>query len=157
MKSWLSVSARFSFILFLTGLVLNLAWENLHQGLYATVIEPMRRMGYLLCSIGDALLVLFAWFIVLLITGSGKFRPAFNARQYRWLLAASAAVAYAAEKTALALDWWKYKDIMPIIPGLEVGASPFLQIALTPGLAVWLSNLILRKSFFTNHNKNQQL
>lgn len=51
-RGWLSVSAyqlvmfRYSFILFLTGLALNLAWENLLQGLYATVIEPMKRMGY---------------------------------------------------------------------------------------------------------------
>ncbi len=148
---------RYSFILFHIGLALNLAWENLLQGLYSTIIEPMRRMGYLLCGIGDALMVLFAWFIVLLITHSRKSRPAFNARQYLWLLAASAAVAYTAEKTALALDWWKYNDRMPIIPVLEVGVSPFLQIALTPGIAVWLSNLIYRKSFFTNHNKNQQL
>lgn len=42
----LSVSARllvmfrYSVILFLAGLALNLAWENLLQGLYATVIEP---------------------------------------------------------------------------------------------------------------------
>jgi hypothetical protein len=47
------------------------------------------------------------------------------------------------ELWALARGRWAYSPIMPLIPGLSVGALPLLQMAILPGLCMILTRRLL--------------
>ncbi|OLV17285.1 hypothetical protein BOO71_0005002 [Deinococcus marmoris] len=37
--------------------------------------------------------------------------------------------AFLGERITLALGWWSYRPLMPLVPGLGVGVVPFVQLA----------------------------
>ena len=49
------------------------------------------------------------------------------------------------EKYAIATDRWQYNELMPIIPVLNVGLSPILQLIILPPLTIILAQKINAK------------
>ena len=116
------------FIIFFSALLLNLVWEHLHSVLYVSYK-------------GDAItsLILFraALFDAAVITlFSAPFFYSSLLRKRRFILYSLLFIfAILLEKWALGTGRWVYADAMPIIPLLNVGFTPAIQLCLTGWLA----------------------
>jgi hypothetical protein len=139
---------RGAVILFVIAVVINYVWEMAQMPLYESM--PFAEISsWLIClraSLGDGLIVMVIW-------GGGAllFRSAlwFRHRQplpALYLLSAGAAIAIGIELHALANGRWSYSPLMPVLPLLEVGVSPFLQLLLLPWISMWLARRRLRRS-----------
>ena len=110
--------------IFLTAFILNLFWENLHSALYASYQGGAITESILLrASLFDALIVSL---IALISLEIGFFMGKL------WLsLIFGAAIAIAIEYYALGTGRWAYNYLMPIIPYLNIGLTPAVQLGLT--------------------------
>jgi hypothetical protein len=118
-------------------------WEVAHLPLYANWVArtPGQKAFFLAgCIAGDTLIALFSLALALwLLDGRG-----WPERRY-WQIAFGT-VAVGLVWTVL-LEWlnvhvlstWGYSNLMPMVPLLEVGASPLLQWVSVPFLAFWLA------------------
>lgn len=136
--------------LVVTAFLLNIMWENLHDGLYTNVIPWMKNMGYFLCSLGDAVLVVIIYVVVAQIANDIKWGQKPSANHLLWVLLIGTIVALIAEKTALLLNWWQYNEQMPVLSLLGVGVSPWLQITLTPVISVLISSRLKQPTLVNN-------
>ena len=108
---------------FLTAFFLNLIWENLHASLYYLPSgAPVTELLLLRSTFFDAVIitVLAAIFI--------KISPL--RRHPLYLLLFGVIIAVVLERYALANSRWAYLNTMPIIPILNTGLSPTLQLGL---------------------------
>lgn len=108
-------------LVFLTALIPNIIWENLHRLLYVHYKHgPITQLILLRAALVDAAIitVLFAGELWLMVAGG--------------LL-----IAIALEKWALTTGRWAYTARMPIIPFIRTGLTPTVQLALT-GLITYL-------------------
>ena len=138
-------SQRFILRLFIISTAVNYVWEMAQMPLYQDM--PFAALSsWLLCfraSLGDGLIIVMIWAL-----GAGLYK------QVRWfrplrlgpallLLASGALIAVAIELHALANQRWAYSDLMPIVPWLEIGLSPFVQLLLLPWCMMILADLRL--------------
>ncbi len=126
------MTPRLLFI-FLAGLLLNLLWENLHAPLYVhyqggaiTEIVLFRAAVF-----DAAIITLFAVFAFLVLPHS--FRQWF-------MLIAGILFAVGLEIFALQTGRWEYTALMPLLPFINVGLSPALQLGFTGWLALLLTS-----------------
>ena len=125
------------------GFLLHFVWEFLQIPLYARMPQLPHLQGVILCgraAVGDTLILAVAWFAGVLVQ-----------RERAWILAprrvsifayvgAGATITVAMELAATRwLGRWEYSELMPVVPGVRVGAAPLLQWILLPPLALWLA------------------
>lgn len=122
-----------SVAVFLLAFVLNLLWENAHSFLYSNYMGgTITEFILLRASLFDALLVTL---IVL------PFIYVRALRNQGWLiLVIGLVVAIANEWYGLGTGRWAYNSLMPIVPLLEVGLLPTLQL----GVSGYISYRLLR-------------
>jgi len=117
----------------------NLVWEFAHMPLYTlweTGTPSEVVFSAVHCTGGDILIALFAIITAIIIAGNWR-RP-----HERRLLVIAVAVfvglAYTVFSEWLNIDVrgaWAYRDIMPVIPIIGMGLSPFLQWVIVPIMA----------------------
>lgn len=133
------------FILALVAGLLHLVWENFHIGLY-TGYEKMK--GKLpvpvLATLGDIMYTFLAVFLVGIFKGNGSWFLDAHFLDYAGLVCLGVLIALFVEYKALALDRWKYRDSMPIIPILRVGVTPIVQMALILPLSIYLTRVFMQ-------------
>lgn len=118
---------------FAAAFFLNLIWENLHASLYYLPSGvPITELLLLRSTFFDAVIItiLAAFFINI---------PYFRHRPWYALLF-GIIIAFFLERYALANGRWAYRDSMPIIPFLNTGLSPTLQL----GVLSYLTFRLLR-------------
>lgn len=122
---------RHFLFVFLAAFVLNLLWENLHAPLYFHYQGGVITEYILLrAALFDALII--SVFAAILF-----FAPWKQARP--WLmLAAGVLFAVGLELWALQTGRWEYTALMPLIPFLDVGLSPSVQLGVTGWCALWV-------------------
>lgn len=100
--------------------------------------------SWLLCfraSLGDGLIILTIWGLgAWLYKRVRWFRP-LRRGPVLLLLASGAIIAVAIELHAFAGQRWTYSELMPIVPWLEIGLSPFVQLLLLPWCMMVLADL----------------
>jgi len=97
----------------------NLFWESLHYSLYIPIHSIVRLPGVtIFAALLDALFVLAIFLL-------------FNRTNLVWKIVAALLVSLSIERWALFFNIWEYKNAMPIIPFLETGLSPTVQLAVT--------------------------
>jgi hypothetical protein len=128
--------------------LLSFPWEILQGPFFQGMMEARHEDGVRICTLatlGDVGLMLVNFWIVAWV-GGGR----------RWLLQPT--VARVAGFTGLGLaatmlfemlatqvwDRWRYSDLMPTIPILEVGLIPLLMWGVLPPLVVWFVRRQLR-------------
>lgn len=134
---WLSALRRY--LLFLSGG--NLIWEFSHLPLYTlwqegTAGELIFAAGH--CTGGDILIALASLLLALFLMGDG----AWPARRYKAVAALT--MAFGLGYTIFS-EWlntavrasWAYSELMPVIPGLDVGLSPLAQWIVIPLAGFW--------------------
>ncbi len=134
---------KFIFRLFIISTAVNYVWEMAQMPLYQDM--PFTALSsWLLCfraSLGDGLIIVTIWAL-----GVGFYKRVHWYRPLRLgpvllLLASGALIAITIELHALATQRWAYSDIMPIVPLIEIGLSPFLQLLLLPWAMMILADL----------------
>ena len=110
-------------LIFLTGFLLNLVWENLHSYLYAQYQGgAITQLVLLRATLFDAV------FITLLAALFIKV-PYFRERRW-YALIFGVIAAVILEKYALNSGRWAYNEFMPVIPLLNTGLTPTLQLGI---------------------------
>jgi hypothetical protein len=98
--------------------------------------------SWLICfraSLGDGVIVLAIWALgAAVYRRLDWFRPV-RPGSLAILVLSGAAIAVAIEIHALATDRWAYSDLMPLVPVVEVGLSPFVQLLVLPLLSMKLA------------------
>jgi hypothetical protein len=139
---------RFFTALALAGFILNLVWETAQMGAYAQAVRlPWHYsvVRHMLPTLGDVV-------VTFVLYGMG----ALAARRLRWgfdggwqvyatMAVLGAAAAMAIESLALSSGRWGYNERMPLVPVLNVGSLPVLQLALTTPLSVWIAGWWYRR------------
>lgn len=120
--------------IFLISFGLNYVWEHMHSLLY-TQYQGGRISEFVLfhATLGDACIITALFLPFLYI--SQKYKRIY----YPWgLIIVASIISILIERYALSVGRWSYNSMMPIIPFLEVGLTPTIQIALTAILSTWL-------------------
>jgi hypothetical protein len=121
--------------------LLNFIWEILQVGLYKPHFEGFLGLVlvHLKASLGDVVIALIIFALIALIARDG-----FWIIKGKTKFLASASIfgfvfAVAIERYALVTGRWGYNDLMPIIPLINVGLFPVLQLAILMPLSVFLT------------------
>ncbi|MEK7093934.1 MAG: hypothetical protein AAB903_01165 [Patescibacteria group bacterium] len=129
---------RYSFI-FGIAFFLNLMWENVHAFLYLHYQGgPITEQILLRATLFDAV------FIILLLILIDRMKVERSTGVYIQI-GVSFLVAVLIEVFALGASRWAYGPWMPIIPILEVGLSPIIQLPLLGYLSGRITTHLLRK------------
>lgn len=109
--------------IFLLSFFLNLIWENFHSLLYAQYQGgPITEFILLHATLGDAMM--------LTILALPFFYFDFFKKNIWLIIPIGIVIAVSIEWYALGAGRWAYNDLMPIIPFLNVGLTPTLQLGL---------------------------
>ena len=108
-------------LIFFLSFVLNLLWENAHSLLYASYRgAPITEFILVRASLGDALILTL---LSLLFIHLSYFK------KIKWLIIPiGILIAILIELYALQTGRWAYNTAMPIIPFLNVGLTPAIQL-----------------------------
>ncbi len=126
---------------------LNFAWEMAHSFLYRNVPPfPVHLPFLFLAALGDAAVTVVLVGAVALVQGN---RFWFLERPFKGLTALAAISAIASAlieylNTGI-LGRWTYSAAMPRLPVLQIGLTPFLQVALLPTISAVLTALRCRR------------
>jgi len=119
-------------LVFSYSLILNLIWENLHSSLYLYYKSSEINEWILLrASLADAFIILS----ILVLAGIVK------SKRYVFIIISAFTISYLIEKWALVTGRWQYGAHMPIVPWLNIGLTPFVQLGLIGCLVYYLVNL----------------
>jgi hypothetical protein len=108
---------------FLISFFLNLIWENLHSFFYDVYKgEVITEFILIRATLGDAVMltILFLPFLYL----------DFFKKRLWLIIPIGLALAIKIELFAMMTNRWTYNEFMPIIPYLNVGLTPTIQLAL---------------------------
>ncbi len=128
------------------GLPLHLLWEIAQFPLYTVWHEGT--WSYILyglahCTLGDLLILFVAYEIVAVLAGSRYW--AYHSRPVYVLFFTLMGVAYTVWSETVNVrikGTWGYTDLMPLVPGIEIGGMPLLQWLLIPPLLVWFMRIL---------------
>lgn len=136
---------RFIFILVVTAFVLHFIWENSHVSLYGGYenLSPYLPIT-LWATLGDVFYTLLAFLALSLWKRSFEWCGKLGFRDYIAPAIAGFGISLFVEYKALALERWFYLPSMPIIPILNVGLSPVVQMTLLLPLSFYLAGRINR-------------
>jgi hypothetical protein len=133
---------RFFAATVLTSFVLNEIWEMAQMSAYVETAGHSWKSAVGFCTraaVGDVGIILGIYAAGALAAGD----PAWGLRG-RWNIYATVAVlglAFAAlvEHSALAAGRWSYSERMPVVPVLDAGLWPLLQMTLLPPFTFWIA------------------
>ena len=138
-------NVRYLFFFIVLSFILNIIWENLQAPLYAGFTSfydhfPMCLAG----AITDVFISLAALLFMVLIKRTSPLK--FNKSDFIILAALGFIIAVAIEKNALLAGKWSYSGAMPLIPYLNVGFAPILQMVFLLPLTFYLAQKLFWKA-----------
>jgi len=124
-------------VIFIIAFLLNWVWENSHSFLYIHYqSEVITQLILLRAALFDAV---FITLMSVLFWRVGYFK-----KRLWYALIPGFVFAVLLEQWALATNRWAYSDQMPIIPWLEVGLTPAIQLGITAYFAYKMAIQIRR-------------
>lgn len=122
---------------------MHLFWENAQAPLYAGYSSFGQHLSICFVgTIGDVVITLFVLAFIWLLK---KDRPQTIA-DFLALAIIGFIVAVLIEQHALLAGNWNYASAMPIIPWIEVGLTPIIQMTILLPLSFYLAKLFDKKS-----------
>lgn len=140
---WGKKFIKFYLTLLCTGFFINLIWEISQMQFFTGKPGDTFIQGVYYCSLAsviDAISVVSIYFISSLILDSDNKLFYF----LTGILGALCAIIF--EKAAFYLNLWSYKESMPMVPLIEVGILPFVQLILLVPLSIFLAKRIYPKT-----------
>lgn len=131
-------------IIFLSALLLNILWENLHAFLYSNYQGGQITEFILIrASLFDALLITVIALPFVLVTSFKN--------KTRLIFTVGVIVAVMNEWYGLGTGRWAYNELMPVIPVLGTGLTPTFQLGILGYLAYKISDCM--SSFYNPPRK----
>ena len=127
-----------SYVLTIAGL--NLLWEVAQLPLYTLWLTGSTQeifVSVLHCTAGDVVIAISAITLALALRGTAGWP------NQRYVPVSVFAVVFGliytiySERINISSGEWSYSNLMPIIPGLDVGLTPVLQWIVIPGFCFW--------------------
>jgi hypothetical protein len=129
-------------MIFAIGLLINLVWEISHSFLYSCALTFKEHIPMILrATVWDAGYIIFVYLMLAFLKEDYKWVNKTNKRDVVLILFIGFLTSSIVELHALYTNKWSYKEIMPLIPYLKVGLTPFLQLALTSLATFWVFTL----------------
>lgn len=126
-------------IIFL-GFLMNLAWEVGHSLLYAWDPPISSYIPHILfISVKDTLVILALYWLLALVYKKSDWIFDINKSDYLFAMFLGLMYALAIEIHATQTGRWQYNELMPLIPILNIGITPLLQMAILPPLTFYLT------------------
>lgn len=132
----------FFLALFLGAFGLNWLWETVQMGAYAQTADrpwPAVALLHIVPSLGDVAITFAIYGVGALAAGKLRWGTTRMWNAYATAALLGGASAVAVEWKALASGRWSYTELMPVVPVLDVGLWPLLQLTLLVPLALWLA------------------
>ncbi|GEM_PF-1852161 len=133
-----------NFIVAVTSLVLHGIWEYVACGIFYAYgeIENMNRL-MVEATIGDVGIALLIFNLLLLLRKDLKYK--LTIKDYLIVVLYGIIGAYYFETRALSIDRWVYNSGMTIIPVLNVGLIPVLQLVILIPISLFLEGFGIAK------------
>ena len=126
--------AKLGMILFVLAAAVNYVWELAQRPFYAGGDDFRAALWHcFVAALGDGLLVILIFAAAAVAQGSFTWfiKPA--ARGYAAMVGAAIVIGFAVEWWGLRIaERWKYSERMPLIPLIDIGIVPLLQMILLP-------------------------
>lgn len=125
-----------------TSLLLNFVWENLQAPLYQGYSNFWQHLP--ICSVasfGDVLIILVLYFVLATVNRDMFWIAKMSRVDIVLVITLGALIAVGVEKWALGTARWEYVSTMPLIPYVNVGLLPILQMIILP----WTTYRLVRK------------
>lgn len=90
-------------------------------------------------SLGDGLLVGLIYVVCSILFKNLDWYVRMRASRYFTMLATGLAVGVLVQWTALRTHRWAYASTMPLVPGLQIGLVPIVQMLVLPLLVFWIA------------------
>ncbi len=130
---------EFNVVIF--GFLLSLPWEMLQVPFYAGMTTAPHWPAVKFCTlaaIGDAFIMLIAFWVVAFGAQSRRWMVAPTRSQILVFLALGLAATLSIEHIATHAPWgWRYAPLMPVEPLLGIALEPVLMWVLVPLLLLW--------------------
>ncbi len=135
--------------IFIVSFILNFLWEISQAFLYAPHFVGIAGLitVHLRAGLGDVLMVFIILALDTLILNRIFVGEKTAVKRYLVIMLIGFVLATLVEKYALATGRWSYASLMPIIPFLNVGLTPILQMIVIPSV------IIIAWSGLTLHSK----
>ena len=133
---------KFYSLLFIIGFAINWVWELNQMSYFAGKPGSNYAEGVFYCSLAsivDGVTILSIYFLA-----SKIFKPA-SLKFYLLTCLIGALSAIIFENVAFYLELWSYKESMPIVPVIDVGLLPFVQLISLVPLSIFIANFIYRR------------
>lgn len=144
--------------LLVLALPLELLWEIAQFPLYTVWHEgdwSHILYGLAHCTLGDLLILLFAyWIVALLKRDRNWYLNTVMPGGVLFTLTGAFYTVYSEIMNVRLKGTWGYTEVMPLIPGVDIGTMPFLQWLLIPPLLLWLMRLV---SLYPEHPGNRRI
>jgi hypothetical protein len=131
---------------FLCAVILNYIWEIGQLPLFAGFATFHFLTALYHCAwytLGDATIVISLYTLGAWGHSTWGWGLCLHRLDWLWLPIAGVIVAIVVETLALDFGRWQYSPHMPVLPGLEVGILPVVQMALLPLLSVLLARRLV--------------
>lgn len=126
--------------LFLIAFILHVIWENLQAPLFQGYISFSQHFFTCLTGTGgDIVITVSVYLIVALLKNDFHWVATLNIKDMVILAVIGFCIAIGIEWRALLFERWAYTDTMPIIPYLNVGLTPILQMILLLPFSIYLT------------------
>lgn len=110
---------------------LNLIWEMVQMPLFRGVDWSPASWGMCTAaSLGDAVFSAATYAVLALRHRNTMWVCARDGRDVLLVIAAGVLTSTMGESMGRSLGWWSYSPLMPLMPGLEIGAAPLVQLAI---------------------------
>ncbi len=128
------------FIVSVFGLLTNLVWENLQAPLYQGYNNFWQHFQIcLIASLGDVAIIILLYVLFALIFRNILWFQNLNWKSILFLIIIGTIIGIGIEKWALITGRWNYTESMLVIPFLNVGLIPVLQMMLLPLLTFYVA------------------
>ena len=141
-------------VTFLVAVAINFIWEMTQAVLFVPMggwtngwMDGTRRC--FVASLGDGVIVLSIAAIGWLLFQRGDWIVRPGVRGYVLMATVGIAIAVLIERYALATARWAYTEHMPILPLVDVGLVPVLQMVILPAVVFWVAVRLLNKGHGT--------
>lgn len=138
---------RTASVVFVLSFLLNVIWEFAQMPLYREGSLPFLAHAPMCfyATLWDAGYTLTVYLVFTLFLRDARWIERLSAPRIVLVAAVGFAVAWFVEWRALRLGKWAYNSLMPLVPFLGAGLTPFLQLALLSILTYALVGRIGRK------------
>jgi len=129
-------------VLLVAAFGLNWVWEMVQGPAYAELARLPWQERLLICTVaavGDGVITLGIYAVGALAAGRMQWGMEGGRNVYVAVALLGAACAVAIEWRARAFGLWSYTEWMPVVPVLEIGLWPFLQLMLLMPASLWIA------------------